>query len=65
MHPQMINELLKNLSENESIIAIGCNALVSNHNKWRKAKFGNFKKDIIIKITIFLFNNINKKGKKK
>ena len=49
MHPQMINELLKNLSENESIIAIGCNALVSNHNKWRKAKFGNFKKDIIIK----------------
>lgn len=48
MHPQMINEQLNYLSVNESIIALGSNALVNHHNKWRKVKFGNFKNNIII-----------------
>lgn len=48
MHPEMINDQLNYLSLNETIIALGCNALVNHHNKWRKVKFGNFKNNLII-----------------
>lgn len=56
MHPNMLQNLYNFLTQNDSLVAVGCNAKVDNYQKIRKVKFGNFKKNIIVDSPMKLLN---------